>query len=82
MAQSASTENILQRRITAYRAGREVHLENILWHELMAVPLSLTTTSDSLHSTNKSVMASILTQQVEVPTNITVVEPSCLLIDG
>ena len=48
----------------------------------MAVPLSLATTSGSLHSTNKSVMASILTQQVEVPANITVVEPSCLLIDG
>ena len=74
--------NILQRLITAYRAGREVHLENILQHELMAVPLSLATTSGSLHSTNKSVMANILTQQVEVPANITVVEPSCLLIDG
>ena len=42
----------------------------------------LATTSGSLHSTNKSVMTSILTQQVEVPANIKVVEPSCLLIDG
>ena len=74
--------NILQRLITAYRSGREVHLENILQHELMTVPLSLATTSGSLHSTNKSVMANILTQHVEVPANITVVEPSCLLIDG
>ena len=74
--------NILQSLITAYRAGREVHLENILQHELMAVPLSLATTSGSLHSTNKSVMANVLTQQVEVPANITVVKSSCLLIDG
>ena len=44
--------NILQRLITAYRAGREVNLENILQHELMPVPLSLATTSGSLHSTN------------------------------
>ena len=42
----------------------------------------LATTRGSLHSTNKSVMTSILTQQVEVPANIKVVEPSCLLIDG
>ena len=74
--------NILQRLITAYRAGREVHLINILQHELMAVPLYFATNSGSLYSTNKSVMASILTQQVEVPANITVVETSCLLIDG
>ena len=64
------------------QSRREVHLENILQHELMGVPLSLATTSGSLHSTKKSVMASILTQQVEVPANIKVVEPSCLLIDG
>ena len=56
--------NILQRLITAYRAGREVNLENILQHELMTVPLSLTTTSGSLHSSNKAVLANILTQQV------------------
>ena len=74
--------NILQRLITAYRAGREVNLENILQHELMTVRLSLATTSGSLHSTNKSVLANILTQQVQTLLNVTFDEPSCLLIDG
>ena len=41
--------NILQRLITAHRAGREVNLENIL--QLMTVPLSFATTSGSLHCT-------------------------------
>ena len=51
---------ILQRLLTAYRAGRNVNRENILQHELMAIPLSLATTYGSLHSTNKSVLANIL----------------------
>jgi len=48
--------NILQRLITAYRAGLEVNLDIILQHELMSVPLSLATNSGILHSTNKSVL--------------------------
>ena len=44
--------NILQRLVTAYRAGRDVNLENILQHELMTILLSLATTYDNLHSTN------------------------------
>ena len=44
--------NIIHRLIRACREGREVTLENIPQHELMAVPLSLATTSGSLHSTN------------------------------
>ena len=63
--------NILQRLITACRAGREARLENILQHELMTVPLSLTATSLTLNPTNKSIMTGILTQQVEVSANIT-----------
>ena len=74
--------NILQRRITAYRAGCEVNLENIIQHELMIVPLSLATTSGSLHSTNTAVLANILTQQVPNPATVILDEPSCLLIDG
>ena len=74
--------NILQRLITAYRAGQEVNLENILQHELMTVPLSLATTTGSLHSTNKSVLAEILTQQVKTLENVTLDKHSCLLIDG
>ena len=70
--------NILQRLITAHRAGREVNLENIIQHELMTVPLSFATTSGSLHSTNKAVLANILTQQVQLPATVILDEPSCL----
>ena len=48
----------------------------------MTVPLSLATTNGSLHSTNKSVLANILTQEVQTPANVTLDEPNCLLIDG
>ena len=57
--------NSLQRLITAYRAGREVNLGSIIQHELMTVPLSLATTSGSLHSTNKAELGNILTLQVQ-----------------
>ena len=73
--------NILQRLITAYRVGREVNLENILQHELMTVPLSLATTNGSLHSTNKSVLANILTQEVQTPANVTLDEPSFMVLE-
>ena len=74
--------NILQRLITAYRAGREVNLDNILQHELMSVPLSLTTINGTLHSPNKSLLANILTKDVLTPSTISLDGPSCLLIDG
>ena len=68
--------------ITVYRAGREVNLENILQHELMKIPLSRSTMDGSLHSTNKSVLANILTQQVETSANVAVADASCLRFDG
>ncbi len=74
---------ILQRLITAYRAGREVNLDIILKHELlMSVPLSLATTNGSLHSSNKYLLAEILAKDVPTPPNITLEGSSCLLIDG
>ena len=74
--------NILQRLIMAYRAGRDVNLNNIRQHELMPVPLSLATTSGTLHSPNKSLLADILTKDILTPPTITLDGPSCLLIDG
>ena len=59
-----------------------MNLENIIQHELMTVPLSLATTSGSLHSTNKAVLANILTQQMQTPATVILDEPSCLPIDG
>lgn len=58
--------SILQRLITAYRAGRKVNLENILQHEL-PIPLYLTTTNGCLSSTHKTMMVNILTKQVQTP---------------
>ena len=74
--------NILQRLITAYRAGREVNLNNILLHELMSVPLSLATTNTTLHSPNKLMLGDILAKDVLTPPTISLDGPSCLLIDG
>lgn len=74
--------NILQRFNTAYKAGREINLSNILLHELMSVPLSLATTNDTLHPPNKSQLADILTKDVLTQPTISLDGPSCLLIDG
>ncbi|KAK1879977.1 Aerobic magnesium-protoporphyrin IX monomethyl ester [oxidative] cyclase [Dissostichus eleginoides] len=69
---------ILQRLVTVYRAGRKVDLENVLQHELMPIPPSLAATNGSLHSTNKSVLANILTKHVQTPADVPLQEPSCL----
>ena len=48
----------------------------------MTIALSLATSSGKLHPTDKSVLAKILTQQVQTPANFTLDKQSCLLIDG
>ncbi|KAK5933310.1 hypothetical protein CgunFtcFv8_013803 [Champsocephalus gunnari] len=73
---------ILQRLVTAYRAGRKVDLENVPQHELMPIPPSLAATNGSLHSTNKSALANILTKHVQTPADVPLQEPSCLAIDA
>ncbi|KAK1895693.1 glycoprotein [Dissostichus eleginoides] len=73
---------ILQRLVTVYRAGHKADLENVLQHELMPIPPSLAATNGSLHSTNKSVLANILTKHVQTPADVPLQEPSCLAIDG
>ena len=55
-------------------------MDNILQHELMSVPLSLATTSGSLHSPNKSLLSDILTKNVLTPPIVTLDRPSCLII--
>ena len=59
-----------------------MNLEDILQHELMTVTLSLAKTCGSLHSTNKAVLANILTQHVQTSVTVILDEPSCLIIDG
>ena len=74
--------NFMQRLIAAYRAGRPVDLARILNHELMNVPISIAETSGELRSGIKANLFDILTQCVTCPTEISVEEPSCLVIDG
>ena len=72
----------MQRLITAYRTGCEVKLNIILKHKLMYMPLSLANTCGSLHSTNKSLLTNIFTQNVQTPPTLFCAGTSCLLIDG
>ncbi|KAG1701285.1 SH3 and multiple ankyrin repeat domains protein 1 [Nymphon striatum] len=66
----------------AYRAGRPVDLNNILNHELMKVPVSIADTSGTLRTGTKSILFDVLTKDVSCPTEITISESSCLIIDG
>ncbi|KAG1682470.1 Retinal homeobox protein Rx1 [Nymphon striatum] len=74
--------NFTQRLLMAYRAGRPVDLNNILNHELMKVPVSIADTSGTLRTGTKSILFDVLTKNVSCPTEITISESSCLIIDG
>lgn len=74
--------NILQRLITAYRAGRPVNLDIILKHELMPIPLALADTNHNIRSGTKSELANILTKELTTTSNVTLIGSTCLVIDG
>ncbi|KAG1647324.1 Down syndrome cell adhesion molecule-like protein 1 [Nymphon striatum] len=74
--------NFTQRLLMAYRVGRPVDLNNILNHELMKVPVSIADTSGTLRTGTKSILFDVLTKNVSCPTEITISESSCLIIDG
>ena len=75
--------NILQRLVIAYKAGREVDLEQILKHELLPVPISIADTSGALKSGNKSVVLEDILQDVDVRARVeNVGESPALIIDG
>ena len=59
-----------------------MNLEDVLKHELMTVPLSLAKTNGNLHSTNKSLLSAVLTQDVHCQTSIELDNPGCIIIDG
>ena len=48
----------------------------------MPVPLSLATTTGTLHFSNKSLLANVLIQDLHTPPTVELDGPSCLLIDG
>jgi len=56
--------HVMQRLIVAYEAGRPVDLSNVLKHELVFLPLSLTKTDSSLRTGNKSVLMNFLTEGI------------------
>ena len=74
--------NIQPRLITAYRAGRQVNLGNVLKHELIPVPVSLAEMDDSLRVGNKPSLIDVLIQNVSTPSEIEIKAPSTLIIDG
>ena len=56
--------NVLQRLIGAYGAGREVDLLNVLFHELMPVPISLVEMNGKLRTGQKALLADVITKGV------------------
>ena len=76
--------NILQRPVTASKAGHEIDLDRILQHELMPVPISLAAMNGSLHtgSGGKSRLANELIQDISTPDQVTLTGNTCLVIDG
>ena len=73
--------NVLQRLITAYEAGREVDMTDILKHELMPVPLSLAELNGALRTGNKSSLTEVLLSGIDVSDNINYMD-ACIIIDG
>ena len=74
--------NILHRLITAYVAGREVNIQDVLMHELMPVPVSIPETNQKLRCGNKSVLVEVLTKEVTCPATVDLEGDSALVIDG
>ena len=74
--------NILQRLVTAYRSGRPVNLDNILKHELLPVPVALSSLNGTLNTENKSILADILSCSISTPPQVTVTGSASLVIDG
>ena len=74
--------NILQRILVAYQAGRNVRMNEILKHELMAVPLALAETNGMLKSGDKALLADALIGSIHCPESVPCEGQSCLVIDG
>ena len=75
--------HIMQRLIAAYEAGRTVDLSNILKHELVSVPLSLSEMDGSLRTGNKAVLMNLMTKDIRERQELQVDRASTqLIIDG
>jgi hypothetical protein len=74
--------NTLHRIVTAFKAGREVNMSEILKHELMPVPIAIAETNGSPRSGNKSLLLDILLKNVDTNGVIDFNDRSALIIDG
>ncbi|KAL8621306.1 hypothetical protein ACOMHN_008131 [Nucella lapillus] len=77
--------NILQHLITAYEAGRDVNLQDVLNHELLAVPLAIAEMNGQLRSGPKAILAQTLTSEVPCPPQLEATDlekEATLIIDG
>ena len=74
--------NILQRLVTADRSGRPVNLDKILKHELLPVPVALSSLNGTLNTGNISILADILSCSISTPQQVAVTGSASLVIDG
>jgi hypothetical protein len=77
--------NIMQRLITAYEAGRDVNLQDVLNHELLAVPLAIAEMNGQLRSGPKAILAQTLTSEVPCPPQLEATDlekEATLIVDG
>ena len=74
--------NILQGLVTVYRSGRPVNLDKILKHELLPVPVALSSLNGTLKPGNKSILADILSCSISTPPQVAITGSASLVIDG
>ena len=74
--------NILQRLVTPFRSGRPVNLDKILKHELLPVPVALSSLNGTLNTRNKLILADILSCSISTSPQVAVTGSASLVIDG
>ena len=74
--------NTLHRIVTAFKAGREVNMSEILKHELMPVSIAIAETNGSLRSGNKSLLLDILLKNQDTNGLIDFNNRAALIIDS
>ena len=75
-------KNILQSLVMAYRWDRPVNLDKILKHELLPVPVALSSLNGTLNIGNKSILADILSCSISTPPQVAVTGSASLVING
>ena len=74
--------NVMKRLITAYEAGRDVNLAEVLQHELIPVPVAIAELNGSLKSGKKANLGEVILKDTECPESVTLRSPSSIIFDG